>query len=435
MSQSLFSRLSLPAFESIQFQGYDPVCEKLNLLFTDLKEEVKGKEITERTKVTAAYSSLIQRALRSRFKMKELVFVITEEERENGFAFTPTLTKNNALVKTVSGKMGSAYAGKQILKDKKSAIGSVDLVNGTVSGFFCDCPAIVGLTSGLVYADRFPPEELTALVMHEVGHVMVFFETLAYTFSTCFILASTVHRLSDTDKVEEKMKIIKELEDDGVQVSNKDILTGTDDPDAITVSIFSDIYEQSKSEFGSSIYDMRSWESLADQFSSRMGMTVPLAKALDKLHKSDLWSNQSKSTFSYWMGTVARWVAMVGLMTLNIGFSVLLLIELIFLLINPTKRIYDKPGERLERLRQEIIQQMKSTTLHHEHRVSLNQDLDLISNLIKETNDKEGYHEKIWLFFSSDARNQKSRRLMLQDLQSIANNNLFASANLLKTLK
>lgn len=435
MSHPAFERFTYPALESIDFQGLDPACVALIQIFDDITDEVKGKNKDEIEKTLTAYGKLIQKKLRDRFQLNELLFVISDTDATNGFAFTPALTKNNVMINSVSQKMGSATAGKSLLKDKDFDIGQINIAKGTVSGFYSKCPCIVGLTKGMVLSDQFPSEEKVAVLMHEVGHIMAFLETLAYTFSTCFILSNVVSRLTNA-KETEKVKIIKDLEaNTGLNVSNKDLLLESDDRDAITVSIFSDIHEESKSEFGSTIYDMRSWESLADQFSSRMGMTVPMARAVSKFEKMGNWSTQNMTKFTYWISTIVRWVVTAALTVVNPGFSVLLFIELIYLLIDPTKRTYDKPGERLERLRQEVVQQMKKSIILDDHRVALNQDLEIITGLIKDTNDKEDFHEKVWLFFSSDKREQKAKRLLLQDLQTIANNDLFASANLLKTLK
>lgn len=434
MSQSLFSRLSLPAFESIQFQGYDPVCEKLVIIFKDYREAVKGKKLQDE-KVQKAFDKLIQKTLRERFKLYELIYNTFSEDYINAFAIPPDIVKNNVLVRTYGPWISSAGDGKKILKkDIQSIVGSVNLVDATVSGFFQKVPCTVAITYGMLIKEEMSEEEIVAALLHEVGHVMTYMESLAFTFSTCFVLTDTVRRISKSDTPEEKIKIFKSVEDaTGVKLNNVDILDGSD-TDILAVSIFSDIYEQTKSEFGSSIYDMRSWESLSDQFSSRMGMTVHLATALDKIMRYG-GDASYESNFKIWSRLIVRWVITVFTSILVPGFSIILIIELLLLCFNPFEHVYDNPGERLIRLRQEIVARMKTKNIPDEQRKSLQQDLDVINSLIKETDDKENYQEKIWLFFSSDARNQKSRRLLLQDLQSIANNNLFASANLLKTLK
>lgn len=435
MFDEKFSRLSIPAFESIDFQGYDPVCKKLIIAFEDFR--VRFKDVTVPTeKEIDAFSNVIQKILRDRFKLHGLVFKVFPQNFVNAFAIPPDIVKNSVMVRTYGDWLQKAGDGRKVLeKDIESAIGSVNRADATVGGFYQKVPCTVGITYGMAKTDDLTNEEIVAALLHEVGHIFSYLETLAYTFGTCFTLFDTVKRLEKAKSTEEKVKIFKGVESaTGVEISNQDMIVDASDNDTIAISIFSDIYEQTKSEFGASIYDMRSWESLSDQFSSRMGMTVPLATALDKIMR--LSGDTSYSTkFQIWSGTIVRWVVFVLVALINPVLSIFIILELLVLLFNPFKAVYDKPGERLERLRQEILQQMKTKNIPAEQRLVLSHNLETITALIKATDDKELYYEKVWLFFSSKSRDQKAKRVLLQDLQSVANNNLFAAANLLQTLK
>lgn len=435
MFDEKFSRLSIPAFESIDFQGYDPVCKKLIIAFEDFRVRFKDVRVPDQKEIDA-FSNVIQKILRDRFKLNELVFKVFPQDFVNAFAIPPDIVKNSVMVRTYGSWLQKAGDGRKVLEnDIESAVGSVNRANATVGGFFQKVPCTVGITYGMAKADDFTNEEIVAALLHEVGHIFSYLETLAYTFSTCFTLFDTVKRLDKAKNTEEKVKIFKGVESaTGVTISNQDMIAEASDNDTIAISIFSDIYEQTKSEFGASIYDMRSWESLSDQFSSRMGMTVPLATALDKIMRSS--GDTSYSTkFQIWSGTIIRWVVFVLAAMINPVLSIFIILELLVLLFNPFKIVYDKPGERLERLRQEILQQMKTKNIPAEQRLVLSHNLETITALIKATDDKELYYEKVWLFFSSKSRDQKAKRVLLQDLQSVANNNLFAAANLLQTLK
>ena len=164
-----------------------------------------------------------------------------------------------------------------------------------------------------------------------------------------------------------------------------------------------------------------------------MGLTVPLATGLDKIQKN-MTEKTLKDHFQLWGMKIIRFFFILGFAVNKFGFNFRKYIELLVLLIKPVDRVYDKADERLERLRQDIIQRMKEPGLLPEERVELSQNIDVIANL-KSNLDEESYYEKLWLFFSSRLRDQKEKRILLQDLQAVANNNLFAAANLLNTLK
>nr|DAY72584.1 MAG TPA: hypothetical protein [Caudoviricetes sp.] len=433
MLDEKITRLSLPAFESIDFQGYDPVCKKLIITIEDYRTESNG-EVNE--KVNKAFCTIFQRILRDRFKLKGLTFQIIPERGFNAIAQTPSIVKNSVMVRTYSNQLGHAGAGKAAIdKNLNNGVGWVNRATATVGGFFQEMPCSVMVTQELISSPDVNPDEVVAIILHEVGHIFTYLETLAYTFSTCFILVDTVKRLEKSNSPEEKVKILMGVENfSGIKISNLDVVAEEDiNPGVLAISIFSDIYDQTKSEFGASIYDMRSWESLSDQFSSRMGLTVPLATGLDKIQKN-MTEKTLKDHFQLWGMKIIRFFFILGFAVNKFGFNFRKYIELLVLLIKPVDRVYDKADERLERLRQDIIQRMKEPGLLPEERVELSQNIDVIANL-KSNLDEESYYEKLWLFFSSRLRDQKEKRILLQDLQAVANNNLFAAANLLNTLK
>lgn len=432
MFDEKFSRLSIPAFESIDFQGYDPVCKSLIIAIEEFRSQ-SADGFNE--KKNEAFSSIIQRILRTRFKLKGLVFRIYNIPGLNGYAIPPQIVKNSVMVRTYANVITKAGDGRSALeKNISHAVGWVNRADATVGGFFQEVPCAVGVTMDTMTNETFSHEEIAATILHEVGHIFSYLETLAFSFATCFTLVDTVKRLGKASSVEEKVKIFKNVESaTGVEFTNKDLIAGEIDPDVVAISIFSDIYEQTKSEFGSTIYDQRAWESLSDQFSSRMGLAVPLATATDKMQRLN-----GKVTFSErvkgWGLSIARFFLILGYSIKTFGFNFRKYIELLVLLMNPFDRVYDKPNERIQRLRQDVVQRMKSTTLSAEERQELAQDFDALGNLITNL-DEESYYEKVWLLFSSKSRDQKAKRVLLQDLQSVANNNLFAAANLLQTLK
>lgn len=436
MSQGIFDPLSIVALESIDFQVKDKCVKRLEIIFDDIHQQIVEKHtLTERD--IKAFCDLIQAELRARFKMKNLVFVIHESPSLNAYAIPPDITKSSIMYKTYYGMGNQAGDGKLLLDKVNSAVGTVNSKDATVGGIFTEVKATCAITSGVLLTTDMASLEKIALIMHEMGHIFTYLETLSYTFGTCFILTDTMARLNKAKSQEEKVKIYRNVEKQtGLEVKDIDILVNNEDESLSMVSIFKTLIDGTRSEYGSSIYDMCSFESLSDQFAARMGLTVHLAKALDTILRDSMDGDSFTGDFSIWIMNIVRWVAViVSAVVMPVLGGILIFLELLVLMISPFERVYDKPGERIKRLRNEVVFQMKESTLSPAHRETLKQDLDFIDGILEHIEDKENYVEKVWLFFSANSRDQKEKRLLLQDLQELTNNNLFASANILKTLK
>lgn len=436
MNQGILNPLSIVALESIDFQIKDKCVKRLEVILQDIDAIVEKKGKLDE-KELAAYCDLIQSELRKRFKLNKLVFEVTDTPYLNAYAIPPDITKSSIMYKTYYNMGNRAGDGKLLLEKADFAVGTINSKDATVGGIFSEVKVQVCITSGALYSKDLTPLETIALIMHEVGHIFTYFETLSYTFSTCFILTDTLARLNKANSSEEKVKIYKNLEQKtGIEIKDKDLLLENEDENVSLISVFKSMIDETRSEYGASIYDMRSFESLSDQFSARMGLTVPLAKALDIILRDSMDGDSFTGNFSIWIMNIVRWLLIISLaFAAPVVSGLLLFIELLVLMISPFKRVYDKPGERITRLRNEIIFQMKESTLSDAHRDTLNKDLAIVENILKHIEDKENYVEKIWLFFSANARDQKEKRLLLQDLQALSNNDLFAHANFFKTIK
>lgn len=427
--------LSLVSLESVDFQIKDPIGRDLSILVEDFRA-TRNEKGTLSEKEQKEFLKLFESRLRKRFKLDELVFLVEEYEGADAFALTPDIAANNVLARSYGAWWTTGSEGaKMIDKYANKSIGWVDRSSATVGGVFQKAECTVAVTTGLIFSSNYTPDEVAAVILHEIGHIFTYFEMIAYTFSTCFILMDTVNRLTKANSPEEKTKIVKSLKDSAnIVISNPDEVTEMSS-DTQTVSIFSDIISQTKSQFGSTIYDKRSWESLADQFSARMGMIVPLASIVDKFNREGDPSSY-QSSFIAWIPQLLKLIGVVFTIIVLpwFGFS-LLFLGAILMLFNPFDRVYDKPNERITRIRNELVSLMKNPKTPVEERKRLHNDLIFIDGILKETVDRETLTEKVWLFLSADARDQKKKRELLQDLESISNNNLFASVNLLKSLK
>lgn len=434
MDRFIYTPAPLVALESFDFQGSENVGRNLTIVIDSLRKDLSEKEAT--SKLLSSYEKMFEDILQKRFKLNGLIFTITPDLYANAYAIPPDVNKNNILVRKYGFGAREAIAGKRAIeKHGENAIGWVDRSKAIVGGVFCDMECHAAITMGILKWRTMDSDEIAAVILHEIGHIMSYFEMMAYTFSTAFILMDTVERLTNAKSTEERFKIVDKLETaTGVTISNKDIVVQAE-PKTQIISIYNDLYEYSRSQFGSSVYDKRSWESLADQFAARMGMTRQLATGVGKLVTNGTPMKKVSSFTLFFMGII-KVTALVLITYLTPALGVFLVIgTLLLLTLDPFDEVYDRPRERIGRIRNEIFAALKAKDMPDDMRARLNADLLAIDATMKDIYSNEGLHDKIWLLLSSNARDQKKRRQILEDLESISNNELFGAFNLLKTIK
>jgi uncharacterized membrane protein len=358
----------------------------------------------------------------------------------NAYVIPPKIDKNHPLInewrrmfaQNTDGVNAVNFAGG-------GAIGGVDFETGKVSGAFAKLVSDIWITKGAFtrYGNlELTPAEVTAMIMHELGHVMTYFATLGQTFRTAFILDGFVRETLKTNESEARFKIMRKFEDDtGVTISDKNTIAETESPGAITTVVLSDVVEASRSQYGTTLYDLRSWESLSDQYASRQGCSADLATALDKL-MAIYEPMYYRGTFRYLMVEIGKLLGMLLLITasallLNI---IGLVIIFVYLSASPHEREYDNPSERLTRLRNDLISQLKQKNIATERSASLLQDIESINRVLDNVKDRHSFFEKFWLVISPYTRRQVKMGKEIQELEQLVNNEIFVEAAKLKKL-
>lgn len=367
-------------------------------------------------------------------------FTLNATLTPNAFVVPPKIDKNHPLMNQWRRIFASNADGVSAINySKGEAVGSVNFETGKVSGIFTKMTSDIFITKGAFFGYNkliLTPAELCAMIIHEIGHVMTYFATLGQTFRTAFILDGFVRAALGTLEPEVRIKLMKDFEEGtGVALSDKKVIEETDNPGTITTLVLSDIIESSRSQYGTTLYDMRSWESLSDQYAARMGCAGDLATAMDKLYQI-YEPMYYRNTFVYLMVEIGKALAlMIALMasavTLNIvGFVVIFM----FMSASPHEREYDNPHERLVKLRNDLIHQLKDPQLPAERSESLLTDIEAINLTLQHVRDRQTFFEKFWLIISPNTRRQVKMGKELQELESLVNNELFVEAAKLKKL-
>lgn len=88
----------------------------------------------------------------------------------------------------------------------------------------------------------------------------------------------------------------------------------------------------------------------------------------------------------------------------------------------------------MNRIRQDMIQAMKSPKMDLEYRRRLQADSDTIAELMKGLKDRESLIGYVWRRLYSGRRKQMNQIETMQELETMANNELFVKANQLTVI-
>lgn len=358
----------------------------------------------------------------------------------NAYVIPPKVDKNHPLVNEWRRAFNANTDGVNSINfTNGAAFGGVDFETGKVSGVFSKLSSEVWITKGAIsgYGQiKLTSAEVAAMVIHEIGHIITYFATLGQTFRTAYILDGFVRETLKVNDKESRNKLMREFETEtGVTISDKVRVGESDNAGSITTVVLSDIIESSRSQYGTTLYDMRSWEALSDQYAARMGCSADLATALDKLY-GIYEPMYYRGTFKYLMVEIGKFLGLFILITANALLLNIIGLVVIFcyLSASPHEREYDNPHERLVKLRNELIAQLKDKNLNKERSASLLADIESINRVLENVKDRQSFFEKFWLVVSPYTRRQVKMGKEIQELEQLVNNEIFVEAAKLKKL-
>lgn len=358
----------------------------------------------------------------------------------NAYVIPPKVDKNHPIVNEWRRAFNANTDGiNSINFTNGAAFGGVDFETGKVSGVFSKLTSEIWITKGAIegYGQiRLTSGEITGMIIHEIGHVITYFATLGQTFRTAFILDGFVRETLKVNEKEARYKLIREFESEtGVTISDKVRVAESENEGSIATVVLSDIIESSRSQYGTTLYDMRSWEALSDQYAARMGCAGELASALDKLY-GIYEPMYYRGTFKYLMVEIGKFLGVFLLITANaLLLNILgLVIIFVYLSASPHQREYDNPHERLVKLRNELIAQLKDKNINKERSASLLADIEAINRALDNVKDRHSFFEKFWLVVSPYTRRQVKMGKEIQELEQLVNNEIFVEAAKLKKL-
>jgi hypothetical protein len=323
----------------------------------------------------------------------------------------------------------------------------VNIMTGKLSGLFSELPFTIYLPDIMLKrggrspegwspgSNRLTSEEMTAVVLHEIGHFFTYCETFSRTVSTNQALAAMVKELEGNYQVDKREVIIARTVDD-LKLKDVDVkaLAKIDKRSILETAIVTEVAELSRSELGISIYDTTASEQLADQFATRFGGGVHLITALNKIHELFGGTNATMSTPLF----VFCQIISIALMFIPPICFFTIPLNIIGILVggfgDDGDNTYDTPEVRFRRIKQDTINRLKNRAISAVEKKRTLADLDAMEKAMQGVEDKREWREYIATTIIPVYRRYRKTKLLQQQLEQLASNPLFVRAAELSVL-
>lgn len=423
--------LEMIDFQKEGFKALDIVVEQLYK---------KAQEITSRSaflndKEVGDLKKLLEHTLTERFGISYNLIFNTDYE---GCMVVFPINKNNILLNSNERGYLNNSVYEKLRKDFNNKTGTVDNKNAKVSGIFSVYTHDFYLNIHSLVKHKLTVREIAAIILHEVGHSYTYYEFADRTDTTNRVLSELSDILKEgnptkiTYKFRELAKTMNEEEDYFDEVANSSNRT------IMGVKFFKKYIQTVGKQASNLKYSETASEQLADNFAARFGYGRDLITGLDKfsLYTSD------RNTAIYLINTLFSVLGVIEtsiilIAVIFVSLPVGAVIGILVLIINylnenmyleGTKNAdytYDNLFSRYERIKHQVVAQLKDEVLSKEDTKLILKQLSTIDEIINKTRDYTPILTVISDFIFSPNRSAKEQVLLEKSLERLAHNELF----------
>jgi hypothetical protein len=364
----------------------------------------------------------------------------------NASMMPPYMDPRSPLLAGIPAGLSAPKDWQQDVELKNIFHGTIDLKAGRVSGVFSDVMGLLTLSTGLL--KLLSDSEVAAVILHECGHLFTYFESMVQTVTTAAAMQYVVQSLAATPDREIRAQLIRKMSAKlDIDIKDPAELAGQSDKVVCTV-ILKAYTENGRSGTGGDYYDLRTWEAMADQYASRNGAARDLATGLDKIWKAYgmaerrgglgmtkfILLESMKVALVLVLGTMTIAGGAVGgpLATLYGSFLAVLIIGGRLASTGPKEGTYDKPGERLDRIKNDLVGALKDRRLSADEQERIRADIQLVEDIRAGISDRDTFFQFVWKNLTSYRRENYNQIEFQHELEKLANNDLFVASSRLQ---
>jgi hypothetical protein len=427
--------------ESIDFQRDEMLLKELSLHIAALQGT---QDTTERLDILKQMNAVAFHHCGAKF-----TFHLLAEKAPNAFILVPDANiaapmRPDAVKETLR-KSGGVCSEKEFFK------GTVDLKKGRVSGVYSEIPMDIFFSVAFLSLTRkntmFTPEEVAAVLIHEMGHGVMYLRYLGGTVLSNIVIAEVCKLIQDGAEPLIVRNVLKVAEQKtGYKIKDLGTIDKNPDPLLVQQVVMAEMIERIRSDLGTQYYDARAFEFVADQFAARHGGAAHIVKALDRMYRDcgykPLEYNSNMTHFM--MSLVVNAKVIIGVCYMGYTFSaaaaimsggaavVIGIAMATMVTILGGGDIYDDVPNRFKAMRRELIASSKDQNLSQRQRAKLIADIGEIDQVmanITEVKFGPGFFSD---FFAGVFTGKTAQMKFMRTLEELANNRLFELSNQLQ---
>jgi hypothetical protein len=392
--------------ESIDFQSDITIVKDIEKSIKELREIISDNELLINdyaSPLLKGSSEKIAGLIRKRFNLKKLNVYFNN--RHNASAHT--LSNDN-----VTEKFGT-------LNKKTSVVG----------GWFSEIPVIISIGMSLLLDKYLSDKHITAIIFHELGHVVDGLSTLTVIYDHTGSLTELTKVFTKVKTFEERVSSVKKI--DPVfynDLTEKDLKTFVNlSQNDMAAFYINDKMSLGVSQTGSKSYEKKRLEQSADAFAARFGLSVELAEALKIIYNTIDPPNDNGFVLCLKLMTYTP------LTILSSGIK-----SLLFLTFNDgsigDNISYDSYYNRVDKFGQQILVQLKNKNISKNERILLLADYEVIKDILNNYKETKNYFSIFNKVINREYRKEIRRSEFLYGLERLGNNKLFAASAKIKSL-
>lgn len=334
----------------------------------------------------------------------------------------------------------------KIIDSANNKEGFVDIEKAKVSGIFSEYINTVYLNFYELFVNlELSPAEVTAILLHELGHAFYSCEYSDRFETVNLVLTEVSKQISNKKKDKNLSYIFREIQSINDKVTEEDVDKIINGNRVVAGYLwFRVVIGSVQQQMKHAKYDETNFEQMADNFAARFNYGTALVSGLDKLHVVYISPEKNKTmrTFSLIMSllnfSILAYASLLGFILPGmIGYSVfmmILFVTSIFLSGEDMKDYtYDELRTRYARIRNEYVAMLKTLDLDNKNAKTILDNIETIDRVI---NDTMKYRD-VYTFFSNliFKRNRNALSAIEEQklLEEFAFNDLFIKSAQLKT--
>ena len=436
------------ATEAIDFQRKDSFGKELEKIFKEIKDFVLDSSLgydNVRIELQKAdYAERLSALVLARLGIK-VKFIFNT----NAFAscLPLYLNKNHILIENYLHGQFKIDDQEKFINANNNEKGWIDLKIAKAGGIFSKYEHYLYINPAFMFIVRelnFTEKDVTAIVLHEIGHLFTNLEFSDRLERTNQVLASLANNVRTKGSKEQRSYLLKQLSKD-LDDSEIKSLENENNRLILGVAIFRRYVQFVKSQLSIDVYNKTSAEQLADNFAARFGYGKELIIGLDKIAKLEGGPEKNRSVRIF--NTINAVLALMH----AIGFSIagiflgyflaplfiLLLLALVLSCAGEASNVfeYDDLKIRYKRIRQQYIEMISQLQLSKAELKDVIDNVEIMDKIIKDTVVYRTLWDKIANVVFSKNRHAKADIELQQLIEDLTHNDLFLASAKLQTLE